>query len=504
MNTDFIEFLLYICIFLIIIVFITSVFNKKQIIIYKSILGGSVDESSILFWQNDNLINLYDYRKHILNNNIKTNIQLEIARNNALKKLQTKYRDICKKYLLWKNPPSGSFHRWLFERQTLAALLNIKTDPILPPKLNSISKSMYREINEDLPAKIKPGLQFINKQDELNKYITTYLKNAYALINKYKYHKDINRLKQEIKKLKKGINKQKIIDIKKVCDLLFENIVKDDINKICDYMSNESAKEIELLHDVIQSDHNISKNEYNNKITLKLDNYQLEINKEHFDKIKNNFQVDNSFDLHLWNMLFRYKSYFGENNEGEGHHAAVPVSVMKKLNALFNVNYECFASPLNHYFPNFNSAFGDVDCYFGSLGSFFSTQFASGFFEANPPFIDELMNAMAAHMLKCLNKSENNNLSLCFIIIVPYWNNPPVPGMVELRKSSFCKKTHILQANKHTFLSGLQHNEEKNKIIFKAVHATEILFMQTSKATDISPITLDKVKEIEDEWTKLN
>jgi phosphorylated CTD-interacting factor 1 len=203
-------------------------------------------------------------------------------------------------------------------------------------------------------------------------------------------------------------------------------------------------------------------------------------------------------------MLYRYKSYFGDKNEGEGHHAAVPIPVMKKLKTLFNVNYECFASPLNHYFPNFNSAFGDVDCYFGSLGSFFSTQFASGFFEANPPFIDELMNAMASHMLKCLNKSENNNLSLCFIIIVPYWNDPPVPGMIELRKSEFCKKTHILKANKHTFLSGLQHKEEKNKVLFKAVHDTELLFMQSSKAVEICPVTSEKIRELEDEWTKIN
>jgi phosphorylated CTD-interacting factor 1 len=266
-------------------------------------------------------------------------------------------------------------------------------------------------------------------------------------------------------------------------------------------MTESTKKEIELLNNVETFNHNINKIDNVNKLTLKVDKYSLDINKEHFNKIKNNFLSDISkFDLYAWNMLFRYKSYFGDKEEGVGHHAAVPVSVMKKFKDLFNVNYECFASPLNNYFSDFNSAFGDVDCYFGSLGSFFSTQFASGFFEANPPFIEELMNYMADHMLRCLEKSENNDLSLCFIIIVPYWNNPPIDGMIKLRKSLFCNKTHIIPANKHTFLSGLQHKEEKNKIAFKAVHDTEILFMQTTKASEKCPITLDKIKQIENEW----
>jgi hypothetical protein len=72
--------------------------------------------------------------------------------------------------------------------------------------------------------------------------------------------------------------------------------------------------------------------------------------------------------------------------------------------------------------------------------------------------------------------------------------------MIKLRKSLFCNKTHIIPANKHTFLSGLQHKEEKNKIAFKAVHDTEILFMQTTKASEKCPITLDKIKQIENEW----
>lgn len=515
MNVDFIEFLLYICVFIIIIVFINSICTKQQIIIGGSmgcIIGGSMggivggfmksENNDILFWENDNLINLSNYRQYIIKNNKKTNIELEIARNNSLKKLQNIYKDLCKKYLSWNNPPSGSFHRWIFERQTTAAINNIITDPILPPYINIKAESMYREIVEDLPAKIKPSLQFISKTDELNKYIATYNKNANILINKYKNHKDTIQLKQELKKLKKNINKKQIIDIKKRCDMLFENIVKKNVELICESMNNAAKKEIELLKNIIIKEHIIDKNKNNDKIILKLDNYVLHINEEHFNKIKNNFQIESTnFDLCVWNMLFRYKSYFGDRDEGEGHHAAVPIPVMKKLNQLFNVNYECFASPLNHYFPNFNSAFGDVDCYFGSLGSFFSTQFAAGFYEANPPFIEELMNAMASHMLKCLEKSEKNNLSLCFIIIVPYWNNPPVSGMVELRKSNFCKKTHILKAQKHTFLSGLQHKEEKNKITFKAVHDTELLFMQTSKANQICPITLEKIKEIEDVWS---
>jgi hypothetical protein len=111
------------------------------------------------------------------------------------------------------------------------------------------------------------------------------------------------------------------------------------------------------------------------------------------------------------------------------------------LKAHFGVRFECFASPLNCTFGHFCSAFPDTDRHFGSYGSFFHFRYrpevacqwcvithsplslsclspvslcrpSSGSFEANPPFITEVMAAMVLHLANALGP-------LSFVVIVP-------------------------------------------------------------------------------------
>jgi|AntRauMFilla1563_2_1112583.scaffolds.fasta_scaffold358145_1 uncharacterized protein YneF (UPF0154 family) len=44
------------------------------------------------------------------------------------------------------------------------------------------------------------------------------------------------------------------------------------------------------------------------------------------------------------------------------------------------------------------AAFPDTDGCFGSVGSFFSTRLTEGSYEANPPFVPEVMSQMGLHM----------------------------------------------------------------------------------------------------------
>jgi phosphorylated CTD-interacting factor 1 len=74
--------------------------------------------------------------------------------------------------------------------------------------------------------------------------------------------------------------------------------------------------------------------------------------------------------------------------------AAVAPTVVSTLHRLFGVTVECFASPLNAYLPAHCSLFPDTDAAFGSMGSFFELKpgtLEEGSFEANPPFIPQLM-----------------------------------------------------------------------------------------------------------------
>ena len=58
-------------------------------------------------------------------------------------------------------------------------------------------------------------------------------------------------------------------------------------------------------------------------------------------------------------------------SENFGLHAALPTKAFRLLAEEFHVTFECFASPLNCYYSQYCSAFPDIDCYFGSRGSFF-------------------------------------------------------------------------------------------------------------------------------------
>lgn len=87
------------------------------------------------------------------------------------------------------------------------------------------------------------------------------------------------------------------------------------------------------------------------------------------------YNCDDNFSLfipRLYSMLKRYSTFLGNytpvQQESEMTQAAIPASVFNCLNVHFGVTFECFASPLNCYFRQYCSAFGDTDSYFGSRG----------------------------------------------------------------------------------------------------------------------------------------
>jgi phosphorylated CTD-interacting factor 1 len=87
------------------------------------------------------------------------------------------------------------------------------------------------------------------------------------------------------------------------------------------------------------------------------------------------YNCDDNFSLfipRLYCMLKRYSTFLGNyspvQQESEESQTSIPASVFNCLNVHFGVTFECFASPLNCYFRQYCSAFGDTDSYFGSRG----------------------------------------------------------------------------------------------------------------------------------------
>lgn len=95
-------------------------------------------------------------------------VALECVRSDTVRALRIQLQNDCNLEFGWRNEPKGSFNRWLLER-----LLSRKApcgDPLIPTpedflfpcenittdfdwkNYNFISPSLFREIQEDLPA----------------------------------------------------------------------------------------------------------------------------------------------------------------------------------------------------------------------------------------------------------------------------------------------------------------------------------------------------------------
>lgn len=112
----------------------------------------------------------------------------------------------------------------------------------------------------------------------------------------------------------------------------------------------------------------------------------------------------------------------------------------------------------------------------------------SGSFEANPPFCEELMEAMVSHfevrslprcswagasagqlpaapgmrtscniplLLQKLLEASSEPLS--FIVFIPEWRDPPTPALTRMEQSRFKRHQLSLPAFDHEYRSGSQH-----------------------------------------------
>ena len=60
----------------------------------------------------------------------------------------------------------------------------------------------------------------------------------------------------------------------------------------------------------------------------------------------------------IFSMALRYDCL---SKTKSAYQAALPHKLMQRLSTKLGVNHECFASPLNHYFPSYCSVFHDTD-----------------------------------------------------------------------------------------------------------------------------------------------
>ncbi|TMW60419.1 hypothetical protein Poli38472_000461 [Pythium oligandrum] len=285
---------------------------------------------------------------------------------------------------------------------------------------------------------------------------------------------------------------------------LFEELIKagatrTGAKKKCQELTKEAEKQLRRF-----SQQNFDSGKKKARVTQESDMMVLtygqtsvKVGLQHYEKLrllyKRRNQVEltkpqdqRAFEAAVFSLLLRYDTL-----DGGGFQAALNEECFDTLLRHFDCKMECFASPLNSRYSRFCSAFLDTDAAFGSVGSFFDFTPRTGCFEANPPFIPQLIKRMADHMSALLDAADG---ALMFIIIIPAWKE--TEGWKLLHASRYNQQDMIVAQKDHGYCEGKQQIRKTRWRI--ASFDTSVFFWQNAKATQKWPVTkaaMDDLRE---------
>jgi len=207
-----------------------------------------------------------------------------------------------------------------------------------------------------------------------------------------------------------------------------------------------------------------------------------------------------SWNIHLaaFRMLCRYQSLYAP-----GYHAAIPYKTFMVLKQRLSVTHELFASPLNKTLDEYTSVYPDTDIPFGSKGNFFAEYpklfERGGSFEANPPFLEEHMAALALIIIDSLLRY---SVPLSFVVIVPAWTDTVLYHVLTQTKFNVLGNKGngflSLDRHKHFYRNGADylHAEE----LRKSSNRTLIFILQNEAGKRDYPVTELFLNELMDSF----
>lgn len=155
--------------------------------------------------------------------------------------------------------------------------------------------------------------------------------------------------------------------------------------------------------------------EYKNdqlKYTSDSVNFNLYLSEDLYHKLRKRYKNKKDFHKWLFCLLLRYKTLGGKS-----HHFAMNTKFKDAIRSQYGVNMECFASPMNAHYDMYCSAFYDIEKYFGSYGNFYHLNFIKGFYIANPPYENWLLEKMVIKFEEAMKSKDE--LSISFGL--PFW-----------------------------------------------------------------------------------
>ncbi|KAK0081013.1 hypothetical protein PV325_012942 [Microctonus aethiopoides] len=466
----------------------------------------------------------------------------EALRCSLLSKLRICYQELCHTRESIDDP-KDSFNRWLMERK----VIDCGSDPLLPSQcFPEISMSMYREIMNDIPIKIvRPKFT-----GDARKQLSRYAEAAKKMIESRSASSESRKVvkwnaEDTFQWLRRTVGanfddfQDRLGHLKRQCQPHLTETVKASVEGIClkiYHLSTEYAKKVKDKNNQILKDNGLGdviplggpastqrkvwcypvqfslpaprlpQVDYlpeREQTILRYHGDAMCINNIHLTKLEHLYRYncfdDKKFEMFLprvWCALKRYQTYLGLN-EGHATQMALPVTVFECLQRSFGVTFECFASPFNSYFRQYCSAFADTDSYFGSRGPFLDFRPVTGSFEANPPYCEELMEAMVNHFERLLSDSTE---PLSFIVFLPEWRDPAPNALIKLEGSHFKRKQVVVPAMEHEYRHGFQHILPKGEVNIRAVHGTLVVWLQNAAGTARWGPTEERVEALLEAW----
>ncbi|XP_058802747.1 mRNA (2'-O-methyladenosine-N(6)-)-methyltransferase [Phymastichus coffea] len=468
--------------------------------------------------------------------------EVEAQRCGLLAKLRQCYQELCHTRESI-DAPKDSFNRWLMERK----VIDMGTDPLLPSQcFPEISMSMYREIMNDIPIKlVRPKFT-----GDARKQLSRYAEAAKKVIESREATPESRKVvkwnaEDTFQWLRRTVGatfddfQDRLAHLKRQCQPHLTETVKSSVEGIClkiYHLSTEYAKKVKDKNAQILKDSNLSdaipvgpppstqrkvwcypvqfslptprlpQVEYlpeREQTIMRYHGDTMYINNMHLTKLEHLYRYncfdDRKFEMFLprvWSMLKRYQTYLG-STESQATQMALPVTVFECLQRSFGVTFECFASPLNCYFRQYCSAFADTDSYFGSRGPFLDFRPISGSFQANPPYCEELMEAMVNHFERLLADSTE---PLSFVVFLPEWRDPAPNALLKLEASHFKRKQVVVPAMEHEYRHGFQHVLPKGEVNIRAIHGTLVVWLQNAAGNGRWGPTEERVEALLEAW----
>lgn len=243
----------------------------------------------------------------------------------------------------------------------------------------------------------------------------------------------------------------------------FDDIDNVFISEMKSILNIPTNKAIEILNDIKNFKINLKNmilNDTDKIIQIKTDIDIIEISKT--KRIR--YLIDNfGFDK-MMNSCLRYISitpYIGQQ-------LAMPQEHYDLLYEKYNVRHEGFASPFNSKLIEkkdctYCSLFYDTDKYLNSLGSFFDVKLneLEGNWVINPPFVEDIINKMADHVLKYIPKA-------IYIMISNWQDNEGIKKLLKVCKGYKVFKYPIFE-NSTTFETSLNKVNAHFPILYIAL-----------------------------------